>query len=80
MLCVSKIHFNIIHLYVSNVFAKLKQKKETAKIKFLPTAATGFEPVSGRVGFVVDKVGLAKVFFEYFSFPSQFPSSFIIWG
>jgi hypothetical protein len=38
----------------------------------LPTAATGFEPRSGHVGFVVDKVALGQVFSEYFGFPCQF--------
>jgi hypothetical protein len=32
----------------------------------------GFEPRSGYVGFVVDKVALGKVFSEYFGFPCQF--------
>jgi hypothetical protein len=31
----------------------------------------GFEPGSGRVGFVVDKVALGQVFSEYFGFPCQ---------
>jgi hypothetical protein len=32
----------------------------------------GFEPRSGHVGFVVDKVALGQVFSEYLGFPSQF--------
>jgi hypothetical protein len=32
----------------------------------------GFEPGSGHVGFVVDKVALGQVFPEYFGFPCQF--------
>jgi hypothetical protein len=28
-----------------------------------------FDPGSGQVGFVVDKVALEQVFFEYFGFP-----------
>jgi hypothetical protein len=32
----------------------------------------GFEPRSGHVGFVVDKVTLGHVFSEYFGFPCQF--------
>jgi hypothetical protein len=32
----------------------------------------GFEPTSGHVGFVVDKVALGQVFSEYFGFPFQF--------
>jgi hypothetical protein len=32
----------------------------------------GFEPRSGHVGFVVDKVALGQVFSEYFGFPCQF--------
>jgi hypothetical protein len=31
----------------------------------------GFEPGSGHVGFVVDKVALGQVFSEYFGFPCQ---------
>ena len=30
-----------------------------------------FKPGSGHVGFVVDKVALEQVFFEYFGFPCQ---------
>jgi hypothetical protein len=32
----------------------------------------GFEPKSGHVGFVVDKVAVGQVFSEYFRFPCQF--------
>jgi hypothetical protein len=32
----------------------------------------GFEPGSGQVGFVVDKVALGQNFSEYFGFPYQF--------
>jgi hypothetical protein len=32
----------------------------------------GFEPESGHVGFVVDKVALGQVFSEYFGFTCQF--------
>jgi hypothetical protein len=32
----------------------------------------GFEPRSGNVGFVVDKVVLGQVFSEYFGFHCQF--------
>jgi hypothetical protein len=37
----------------------------------LPPRRTGFEPGSGQVGFVVDKVALGQVFSEYFGFPCQ---------
>jgi hypothetical protein len=37
-----------------------------------PPRRTGFEPRSGHVGFVVDKVALGQVFSEYFGFPCQF--------
>jgi hypothetical protein len=36
--------------------------------RWLPT---GFDPGSGQVGFVVDKVALERVFSEYFGFPCQ---------
>jgi hypothetical protein len=38
----------------------------------LPTAAPRFDPRSGHVGFVVDKVALGQVSSEYFGFPCQF--------
>jgi hypothetical protein len=37
-----------------------------------PPRRPGFEPRSGHVGFVVDKVALGQVFSEYFGFPFQF--------
>jgi hypothetical protein len=36
-----------------------------------PPRRPGFEPWSGHVGFVVDKVVLGQVFSEYFRFPCQ---------
>jgi hypothetical protein len=36
-----------------------------------PPRRPGFEPRSGHVGFVVDKVALGQVFSEYFDFPCQ---------
>jgi hypothetical protein len=37
-----------------------------------PPRRPGFEPRSGPVGFVVNKVALEQVFSEYFGFPCQF--------
>jgi hypothetical protein len=37
-----------------------------------PPRRPGFEPRSGHVGFVVDKVELGQVFSEYFGLPCQF--------
>jgi hypothetical protein len=37
-----------------------------------PPRRLGFEPRSGHVGIVVDKVALGQVFSEYFGFPYQF--------
>jgi hypothetical protein len=37
-----------------------------------PPRRPGFEPRSGHVGFVVDKVALGQVFSEYFGFVCQF--------
>jgi hypothetical protein len=34
-----------------------------------PPRRPGFDPVSGQVGSVVDKVALGQVFSEYFGFP-----------
>jgi hypothetical protein len=36
-----------------------------------PPRRPGFEPGSGHLGFVVDKVALGQVFSEYFGFPCQ---------
>jgi hypothetical protein len=38
----------------------------------LPTAAPGYEPGPGHVGFVEEKVAQEQVFCEYFGFPCQF--------
>jgi hypothetical protein len=37
-----------------------------------PPGRPRFESRSGHVGFVVDKVALGQVFYEYFGFPCQF--------
>jgi hypothetical protein len=37
-----------------------------------PPQRPGFDPRSGLVGFVLDKVALGQVFSEYFGFPCQF--------
>jgi hypothetical protein len=37
-----------------------------------PTATAWFEPRSGHVGFVMDKVAMGQVFSQYFGFPCQF--------
>jgi hypothetical protein len=37
--------------------------------RWLPTAAARFDPRSGHVGFVADKVALGQVFSEYFGLP-----------
>jgi hypothetical protein len=39
--------------------------------RWLPTAAARFDPGSGQVGFVVDKVALGQVLSKYFGFPCQ---------
>jgi hypothetical protein len=36
-----------------------------------PPRRPGFDPGSGQVGFVVNKVALGRVFSEYFGFPCQ---------
>jgi hypothetical protein len=36
-----------------------------------PPLRPGFDPGSGQVGFVVDKMALGQVFSEYFGFPCQ---------
>jgi hypothetical protein len=43
---------------------------QAASRRLLPLRP-GFDPRSGHVGFVVDKVALGQVFSEYFGFPCQ---------
>jgi hypothetical protein len=40
--------------------------------RWLPTTAAIFNPRSSHVGFVMDRVALGQVFYEYFGFPCQF--------
>jgi hypothetical protein len=56
-----------------------KYSKQESAVPYLrrlvagvPQRRPGFDPRSGHVGFVVDKVALGQVFSEYFGFPSQF--------
>jgi hypothetical protein len=37
-----------------------------------PPRQPGFEPKSGHVGFVVDKVAVGQIFSEYFGYPYHF--------
>jgi hypothetical protein len=39
----------------------------------IPPRRPGFDPTSGDMGFVVDKVAREQIFSEYFNFPCQFP-------
>jgi hypothetical protein len=41
-------------------------------------AEPGFTPWTVHVGFVVDKVALGQVFFEFFSIPSQYHPTFVL--
>jgi hypothetical protein len=43
-----------------------------ARIRRFPPRRSGFDPRSGHVGFVVDKVTLGQVLSEYIGFPCQF--------
>jgi hypothetical protein len=50
-----------------------------------PPRRSAFDPGSGQVGFVVDKVALGQIFSEYLGFPCQssftkFPIIIITWG
>jgi hypothetical protein len=44
----------------------------TIAVPYLMRLVVGFDPRSGHVGFVLDKVALGQVFSEYFGFPCQF--------
>jgi hypothetical protein len=58
-----------------NPYSANTQQKPAPQIKRwvagFPPRQRGFEPGSGQVGFVVDKVALEQVFSEYFGFPYQ---------
>jgi hypothetical protein len=58
----------------TNFFSKLRfgELLPLLALASIPPRRPGFEPRSGHVGFVVDKVALGHVFFEYFGFPCQF--------
>jgi hypothetical protein len=51
---------------VSNVVPILKEGR---KLQAYENEMFGFDPRSGHVGSVVDKVALGQVFSEYFRFP-----------
>jgi hypothetical protein len=53
------------------VFCKSYRKGRTIA-QAVSRRRPGFEPGSGNVGFVADKVALGQVFSEYFGFPCQF--------
>jgi hypothetical protein len=44
----------------------------TIAVSYLMRLVAGFDPRSGHVEFVVDKVALGQIFSEYFGFPCQF--------
>jgi hypothetical protein len=63
-------HFDpwfLIHVFSGTKAAPLLKRLVVG----FPPRRPGFEPVSGQVGFVVDKVALDQVFSEYFGFPYQ---------
>jgi hypothetical protein len=44
---------------------------QAALVAGFPPRRPGFDPGSGKVGFVVDKVAMGQVFSKYFGFPCQ---------
>jgi hypothetical protein len=56
--------FNPSNFYFGRAIAQ-------AVSRWLPTAPTQVQRLSGNLGFVVDKVVLGQVFSEYFGFPCQ---------
>jgi hypothetical protein len=60
-----------ISLYRKYMLIKTGQTNERTPntIFYFPPRRPGFNPGSGQVGFVVDKVAPGKVFSEYFGFP-----------
>jgi hypothetical protein len=52
--------------------ASQQYKSEKGRAIAQAPRRAGFEPRSGHVGFVVDKVSLEQDFSEYFGFPCQF--------
>jgi hypothetical protein len=56
--------------FPSKVHNKAKPQLKRLVAGF-PPRRLGFDPGSGQVGFVVDKVTVGQVFSEYFGFPCQ---------
>jgi hypothetical protein len=49
----------------------MKGRKDWRLVAGFPPRRPGFEPGSGHVGFVADKLALEQVFSEYFGLPCQ---------
>jgi hypothetical protein len=60
------------HRFLLRVFQLEVVPKLRRLVASFPQRRIVFEPKSGHVGFVVDKVALGHVFSEYFGFPCQF--------
>jgi hypothetical protein len=58
---------------MSSILRNVKDRAIIAVSRRLPIVAAWFEPRSGHVGFVVKKMALWQVSYEYFGFPCQFP-------
>jgi hypothetical protein len=69
------IDFSVYLLRIRNLDPKLVAQRAVPQLRRLlagfPLRRPGFEPGSGHVGFVVDKVSLGQVFYKYFGFPCQ---------
>jgi hypothetical protein len=63
LLSVSKLQFQDLIRFLLRVHVET--------VKFVIPLRPRFDPGSGQVGFVVDKVALGQVFSEYFGFPCQ---------
>jgi hypothetical protein len=57
--------------FICILTSKAGQRHNSSGYHWLPTAAVRFDPGSGQVGFVLDKVALWQVFSEYFGFSCQ---------
>jgi hypothetical protein len=58
-------------LIFKNVFLEGAAPQLKRLVAGFPPRRPWFDPGSGKVGFVVDKVALGQVFSEYFGFPCQ---------
>jgi hypothetical protein len=64
--------FDLILSQIKELWTNCTERLCHSSVAGFPPRRPGFEPKSGYMGFVMDKVALGQVFCEYFDFPCQF--------